>query len=163
EIANLTTGSGPAPGRSLSRVSALGILQGHVMSVTAAGPDAEALLSAVEQLVADRFGEHEPEEPISAAGDMRAEEIAAEGPLVGIPAALGLAVGPVRRLRRPKLEFEGHQVGSVEEERSRLEAGVAAAQRDIERQREAARRQIGRASCRGTGGSSGGAGARTTN
>lgn len=145
EIANLTTGSGPAPGRSLSRVSALGIRQGHVMSVTAAGPDAEALLSAVEQLVADRFGEREPEEPISAAGDMGEEEIAAEGRLVGIPAAPGLAVGPVRRLRRPKLEIEGHQVGSVEEERSRLEAGVAAAQRDIERQREAARRRVGAA------------------
>ena len=48
-LTNLTTGAGPVPAGSLSRVAMLGAQRGHEVEVRAAGPQAQ---EAVEHLVA---------------------------------------------------------------------------------------------------------------
>ncbi|MCC4264908.1 HPr family phosphocarrier protein [Oceanimonas baumannii] len=48
-----------APANSVMGLLMLETAQGHAIRVMAEGPDAEAALNAVEQLVADRFNESE--------------------------------------------------------------------------------------------------------
>ncbi|WP_026343336.1 phosphoenolpyruvate--protein phosphotransferase [Nocardia sp. BMG111209] len=57
DLRNLTTGAGPVPGRSLSRVAALGALSGHWIEVVATGPEAEAAVYRLRELAERRFDE----------------------------------------------------------------------------------------------------------
>ncbi|HEX2153376.1 MAG TPA: phosphoenolpyruvate--protein phosphotransferase [Acidimicrobiia bacterium] len=141
QIANATTGAGPASARSLSQLSALGIRQGDVMEVTAEGPDAVAALGAVEDLAADNFGDRDDVVPAPTPHHPRAQ--AAEGTIGGVGASPGLAIGPARHLRRPRLEFSADSESDPQGEIERLDAARAAARRDIEGQRSAARRRAG--------------------
>ncbi|WP_227997667.1 phosphoenolpyruvate--protein phosphotransferase [Nocardia australiensis] len=56
-LSNLTTGVGPASGRSLSRIAALGALSGHEIEVAATGSGAAEAVDRVLALAAHRFGE----------------------------------------------------------------------------------------------------------
>ncbi|MEV6770734.1 dihydroxyacetone kinase phosphoryl donor subunit DhaM [Nocardia sp. NPDC051030] len=50
ELRNATTGVGPVPGDSLTRVLTLGVLQGHELEVTATGPEAATAVERVRDL-----------------------------------------------------------------------------------------------------------------
>ncbi|WP_067695210.1 dihydroxyacetone kinase phosphoryl donor subunit DhaM [Nocardia jejuensis] len=50
ELRNATTGAGPVPGDSLTRVLTLGVLAGHELGVIATGPDADAAIALVRDL-----------------------------------------------------------------------------------------------------------------
>ncbi|MFD0360530.1 phosphoenolpyruvate--protein phosphotransferase [Nocardia sp. GCM10030253] len=56
-LRNLTTGAGPASGKSLSRIAALGALSGHEIEVLATGPGAREAMDRVLALAARRFDE----------------------------------------------------------------------------------------------------------
>ncbi len=56
-LRNLSTGSGPVPASSLSRVTTLGALRGHEIQVTATGVHAEEALEHVLALAAGAFDE----------------------------------------------------------------------------------------------------------
>lgn len=56
-VRNLTNGSAYATATSLSRVAALGALQGHELEVSATGPQANAALAALTSLAARQFDE----------------------------------------------------------------------------------------------------------
>src|SRR5439155_20351251 len=69
---------------------------------------------------------------------------AVEGATVGIPAAPGIAVGPVRHLHLPELPIADVAPGTPEEERAHLDAAIEAVRADIARQRDAAIVRVGR-------------------
>ncbi len=54
-LTNLTTGAGPVPARSLSRVATLGALHGHRVQVSASGPQAQLAVDRVVQLAGRNF------------------------------------------------------------------------------------------------------------
>ena len=69
-LRNATTGTGPVPADSLSRVATLGALRGHVVEVTATGRQAQAAVDHVLALAGRRFDEADPAG--SGSGDERA-------------------------------------------------------------------------------------------
>lgn len=132
EVANLTTGAGPVPGRSVSRVSALGALQGHTLELRAEGPEAQRLFDAVANFVDDNLGDSDEEDPTPT----RTAATAAPGQLGGISASPGKAAGPARRLARPALEAPQKQVTDVISERSRLDTAISTVRADTLRNRD---------------------------
>lgn len=56
-VTDLSTGKGPAPARSLTRVAALGAERGHQIRVEASGRQAAEAIAAVRALVEGNFGE----------------------------------------------------------------------------------------------------------
>ena len=64
-LRNATTGSGPVPAGSLSRVATLGALRGHVVEVAASGRQAQAALDHVLALARRRFDEADDGRPAS--------------------------------------------------------------------------------------------------
>src|SRR6266704_3346674 len=141
-VTNVTAGRGPVSARSLNAVATLGVTVGQRIEVEARGPQAELAIDAVRALADRRFVEApddlaitEPTAPESAP--------AVEGAIVGIPASPGIAVGPVRHLHVPELPVPDGAAGTPEEERSRLDAAIAAVRADITRQRAAAIVRVG--------------------
>src|SRR5207237_9016609 len=57
QVLNLTSGRGPASGRSLNGLATLGIRQGHEILVSAHGPQAAAALDALAALAKRDFDE----------------------------------------------------------------------------------------------------------
>lgn len=141
EISNVTTGAGPVPARSLSRVSALGVRQGHVIEVRAAGEEADAVLQAITELAAGRFGDRdEPEPPPLSA---RQPPPMTAGVMSGVGASPGVAVGPARRLVRPELSVPDRKPDDPDLELGRLRQATLDARHDVEHQRTEAARHGG--------------------
>jgi phosphoenolpyruvate-protein phosphotransferase/dihydroxyacetone kinase phosphotransfer subunit len=139
-LRNATTGAGPVPGSSLSRVATLAVLCGHEVEVSARGPQAH---DAVEHLVAlarRRFDE--PDESTSAPAPS-ASDTATAGPR---PASPGIAIGPARMLAPPAIPEpapdDGASLDPDVQWRLVVEA-IASVRRDVERLRGLAAREIG--------------------
>ena len=142
-VKNLTTGKGPVSARSINAVTTLGVLQGHELRVSAAGPDAAAALKAIQRLADENFGDSEqpalPTVPASRAANLPK---AAQGktPLQGLPASPGIAIGlalvfqpvlpviPTHLTDQPWDEWETLQ-RSIEKTRSQIAADLAAVNR----------------------------------
>ncbi|HEX8094637.1 phosphoenolpyruvate--protein phosphotransferase [Jatrophihabitans sp.] len=129
-LRNLTTGAGPLPAASLSKVAILGALHGHRVQVLAAGRQAREALDRVLELAGRRFDEPVDESPEPA----RTQQT---GPL---PASPGIGIGPVRQLGRtggPAARAAGDraQPGRRVPEGQRVTEALAAVRREIERYR----------------------------
>src|SRR5438093_2031067 len=98
-VTNVTTGRGPASGRSLNELATLGVRQGHEVLVAARGAQADEVLAALSALVERDFDERQ--EPAAAALPARPAPSARsdEGSLQGLPGAPGAALGPARHFR----------------------------------------------------------------
>src|SRR5262245_16989985 len=83
-LRNVTTGSGPVPARSLTRVAALGALRGHQVEVRAVGPEAVAAAGFARDLAARNFDDVDTQPPPAPA-------VSDTGPLAASP---GVVVGP---------------------------------------------------------------------
>ena len=95
-VTNLTTGRGPASGRSVNALATLGARQGHELLVRASGPEAADALVALVALADDRFGDGPVPPPAAPAA---AVALAVEGAtFTGLPASPGIALGPARHL-----------------------------------------------------------------
>lgn len=57
EVTNLTRGKGPANGTSPLKLMLLAVLQGHQIQISAAGPQADEALVALEALIERNFEE----------------------------------------------------------------------------------------------------------
>jgi phosphocarrier protein FPr len=135
EVQVSASGRGPADGRSLTALAVLGVHEGDEIRVLARGADATAALDAVRALAAANWGDEDaPDGPDEPAPETAPE---AGGRLVGVAASPGIAIGPARRLRAPEPVVDDRPVGSVEEERERLDAARAAVRRDLEATRTA--------------------------
>lgn len=143
EIANLTESKGPVSARSLSRVSSLGAVRGHVVELRAEGPDAAAVLASVRQLAADNFGDTEEEE--SAVSEPAAPIPAPEGKLGGVAASPGVALGPIRHLQRPELDYSSVVAEDVDSERTKFSEALSTTRRLVQSQYNAALHRAGEA------------------
>jgi phosphocarrier protein FPr len=144
QLRNLTTGAGPVPAGSLSRVATLSALQGHDVEVRASGPQAQEAVEHVLALAKRRFDEpveaSEAMEPALQPPRPRAAATGGKGP---VPASPGIAIGPVRRLVAAAVDVETHPVGEPAAEWRRIVESVAAVRREIEHVRVLTAREAG--------------------
>ncbi|WP_082592744.1 phosphoenolpyruvate--protein phosphotransferase [Phycicoccus sp. Soil803] len=138
QLRNLTTGAGPVPAASLSRVATLTALHGHEVEVRATGPQAQEAVEHVLALAKRRFDE--PPEQVSAPPAPPRPTPSRSGPLAASP---GIAVGPVRRLAAEPVDPALHPAGEPAQEWRRVLASVAAVRREIEHVRVLTERELG--------------------
>jgi phosphocarrier protein FPr len=135
ELRNLTTGAGPVPANSLSRVATLAALRGHEIEVRASGPQAHEAVEHVLSLARRRFDE--PQAPL------RQQGVVAEptrGPLAASP---GIAIGPVCTMTTVPVDLDEDVVGDPAAEWRRVVEAVAAVRREIEHLRVVTARRVG--------------------
>src|ERR687887_1761942 len=168
EVTNLTTGRGPASGRSLNGLATLGIRQGHEILVSAHGAHAAAALDALAELAARDFDEQPAPaaEPAPAGGAGRGGPAAracagrrarGAGPppatprggptqgagLTGLPGAPGIVSGPARRLRSVAPEIPTGPSGDPEAEWEALQAALREVRAEIGSTRESVAARAG--------------------
>jgi multiphosphoryl transfer protein len=134
EVTNLTSGSGPASGRSLNGLATLGIRQGHEILVSARGEQAAEALAALEQLAARNFDEELAPAPamLRPAAAPSDEEAA----LAGLPGAPGIAFGPARPFRSAAPEIPTGSSGDPQAEWEALERALQQVRAEIGAVRE---------------------------
>ena len=140
-VRNATTGAGPVPGSSLSRVATLAVLCGHSVEVAASGPQAHEAVEHLVALALRRFDEPADDRDAAAHELLHDGEGAYLGPL---PASPGIAIGAARMLRPPPVpdDVDAVSLGADAEWRRVVEA-IAIVRRDIERLRGLAAREMG--------------------
>jgi multiphosphoryl transfer protein len=133
-LTNQTTGAGPVPAASLSRVATLGALRGHRVEVRASGPQAQEAVEHLIALASRSFDE--------TADDVTTpvEVMAGAGPVAASP---GIAIGPVRHLVAPPVEVDEADVDDPAAEWRRVVEAVAEVRRDIEHLRALTVREVG--------------------
>jgi phosphoenolpyruvate-protein phosphotransferase/dihydroxyacetone kinase phosphotransfer subunit len=131
-LTNLSTGAGPVPAGSLSRVAMLGAQHGHDVEVRASGPQAQEAVEHLVALAARHFDE--------TASPLAVEPAAATGPVAASP---GIAIGPVRRITGPPLSDDDPGSGDPATEWRRIAEAVAEVRRDIEHVRALTLREVG--------------------
>jgi len=143
QLRNLTTGAGPVPAASLSRVATLAAVRGHQVEVRASGPQAHEAVEHLVTLATRRFDEADDadddavEVPATTPAERRVS-----GPL---PASPGIAIGPVRRLSAAAAGPDENEQPSAEPAADwrRIVEAVATARREIERARVVTAREVG--------------------
>lgn len=136
QLRNLTTGAGPVPASSLSRVATLAALRGHEVEVRASGSQAQEAVEHLLTLAARRFDE--PPDQAEEQGP------ATTAPLVGpLPASPGIAIGPVRKLTTMPIDLDQEVVGEPATEWRRIVGCVAEVRREIEHVRLLTKREVG--------------------
>ncbi len=131
-LRNLTTGSGPVPAGSLSRVATLAALHGHEVEILASGPQAQQTIDQLLALATRRF-----DEPLEVAATTPAAP--SRGPL---PASSGIGIGPVRKLSLVTVADRA-PAGAPASEWQRVVDALAEVRREIERVRSVAAREAG--------------------
>ena len=132
QLTNRSTGTGPVPASSLSRVATLGALPGHEIEVAVTGSQATEALEQILALAARRFdeaGDAVPLQPVSMAG-----------PLAAAP---GIAIGPARRADTRTPIVPDREPGNTVAHWRRLREAIAAARRDLARTRARVSRESG--------------------
>jgi multiphosphoryl transfer protein len=135
-LTNLTTGAGPVPAGSLSRVATLGALLGHEVEIRASGPQAQEAVEHLLALAARRFDEVDTTIPVPVPD----VPTAGAGPVAASP---GIAIGPVTRLTIPPAETDDTEIGDPATEWRRVAEAVAEVRRDIEHLRALTVREVG--------------------
>ena len=131
-LTNTTTGTGPVPAGSLSRVATLGAERGHQVEIRASGPQAQ---EAVEHLLALAARSFDETDAVTAV-----EPAPAPGPVAASP---GIAIGPVRRLTVATVEVDETLIGEPAAEWRRVVEAVAEVRRDTEHLRALTVREVG--------------------
>jgi phosphoenolpyruvate-protein phosphotransferase/dihydroxyacetone kinase phosphotransfer subunit len=125
QLTNLTTGAGPVPASSLSRVATLGARQGHELEVLVTGSQAPEALDQILALAGRSFDEHDSPQPV------RAMPTTA-GPLAASP---GIAIAPACRADARTPTIPDHEPGDATTSWRRLREAIAATRRDLARTR----------------------------
>jgi multiphosphoryl transfer protein len=130
EVTNLTTGRGPASGRSLNGLATLGIRQGHEILVSARGAQAADVLEAITDLAARDFDEEPTRLTEPAPPPVPAAVPPGDG-LQGLPGAPGIAWGPARHLRSVAPEIPTGSSGEPEAEWEALQGALQRVRAEI--------------------------------
>mgnify|MGYP002713038634 CR=1 FL=1 len=116
--------------KSMISLLTLGVESGSQISILVEGEDEDEALAALETAVATGLGEDHTEPhttetpPQKSANGQQAEPVQlAENMLKGIPAAPGIAIGPIYRLQHEEIEIEEDFQG-VSDEQIRLKAAI---------------------------------------
>jgi phosphoenolpyruvate-protein phosphotransferase/dihydroxyacetone kinase phosphotransfer subunit len=124
QLTNLTTGAGPVPASSLSRVATLGARQGHEVEVSVTGSQAPEALDQILALAARHFDEQDAPAP--------AQPIETSGPIAASP---GIAIAPACRADARALTIPDDEPGDVPSRWRRLREAIAGTRRDLARTR----------------------------
>jgi multiphosphoryl transfer protein len=136
ELRNLTTGAGPVPASSLSRVATLAAQHGHEVEVTITGSQAAEALEQILALAGRDFDETPGAEQPALAPAPTA------GPIAASP---GIAIGRACRIETRPLVVPDAEPGDEARHWRRLREAIAATRRDIARTRVQVAREIGEA------------------
>ena len=144
QLRNLTTGAGPVPATSLSKVATLGVLRGHQVEVGASGSQAREALDHVLVLATRGFDERasgvEPQpQPVPAS---------TRSGRLPLPASPGVAVGPALFLRSADVEIPAEDTADPTTEWRRVREALAVVRREIQRVRATAAREVGESEAR---------------
>jgi phosphocarrier protein FPr len=144
QLRNLTTGAGPVPATSLSKVATLGVLRGHQVEVGASGSQAREALDHVLALATRGFDEQQsgveplPQPVPASTGSDR----------LPLPASPGVAVGPALFLRSADVEIPAEDTADPTTEWRRVREALAVVRREIQRVRATAAREVGESEAR---------------
>ncbi|MFV0452642.1 MAG: putative PEP-binding protein [Propioniciclava sp.] len=129
ELSNASTGAGPAPARSLSKVTALQVSRGQVLQARIRGPEAAQAREVLADLSARNFGDATSDRPDSPATGLAARRTTpqAVGPSDTLP-----VVGSVA-LRTSGPATVGYVPGTAKEELARYADAVAAVDGELAR------------------------------
>ena len=140
---NVTTGRGPASGRSLNGLATLGVRQGHEVLVAARGAQANEVLAALSALAERDFDErHEPAaapQPARPSPSARSDE----GSLQGLSGAPGAALGPARHFRAAEPEIPTTPASDPAAEWEALERALERVRKEIQATRESVAARAG--------------------
>jgi len=140
QVQNLTTGRGPASGRSLNGLATLGIRQGHEILVSAHGPQAAAALEALADLAKRDFDEQAAPAAPSATPPTPS---AADEALAGFPGAPGTVFGPARHFRPLDPEIPAGSSGDPEAEWQALRRALEQVRSEIRATRDSVAARAG--------------------
>jgi multiphosphoryl transfer protein len=140
-VTNVTTGRGPASGRSLNAIATLGVRQGHEIAVAASGPQAGEALAALEALAERDFDEEVAVTPPAPAPAR--PQAGPPGALVGLPAAPGIALGPARHFRAPAPEIPTEPATDPQAEWEALQQALERVRTEIRATRESVAARAG--------------------
>ncbi|MGZ4192059.1 MAG: phosphoenolpyruvate--protein phosphotransferase [Solirubrobacteraceae bacterium] len=144
-------GGAPVSARSLTNLVALGVRFGDTLTVTAAGPEAQAVIDALQELALSGFGDgvvDAPAPPVPndvAAPEAPAEPPAAGAVLTGVAASAGVAIGPAHQLGGLGEPPPERAAQTPHAERARLQQAIAEARAAIERDRDVVTARAGAA------------------
>ena len=139
-VTNLTTGRGPASGRSLNALATLGVRQGHEIKVAATGRQADDALAALEALAGRDFDEAPAVEAPAVTPVARP---APAGGLAGIPVAPGVAIGAARHFRAATPEIPTEPASDPEAEWKQLERALDRVRTEIRATRDSVAARAG--------------------
>ena len=143
QVMNLTSGRGPASGRSLNGLATLGIRQGHEILVSAHGPQAAAALDALAALAKRDFDEQAaPATPPTPVAPPAAPPDAGQA-LTGLPGAPGIVSGPARHFRPLDPEIPTGSSGDPEAEWEALTRALDQVRTEIRTARESVAARAG--------------------
>ena len=138
-VRNATTGRGPVTARSLNAVATLGILQGHVLEITAGGPGARGAVDALVALAGRGFDERpETDAPV-------ARGAVPEGAIAGLPASPGVVVAVARRFHAAPIPVPTTPPEDAAAERAALARAMDATRAALRAQRDGVARRSGEA------------------
>jgi multiphosphoryl transfer protein len=141
-VTNLTTGRGPASGRSLNALATLGVRQGHEIAVAATGPQADDALAALEALAERDFDEEAAVEAPSPKPPARPRAAPAGG-LAGLPAAPGVALGAAHHFRAAAPEIPTEPASDAQAEWEALERALDRVRAEISATRDSVAARAG--------------------
>jgi multiphosphoryl transfer protein len=142
QVVNLTSGRGPASGRSLNGLATLGIRQGHEILVSAHGPQAAAALDAIAALAGRNFDE-QAAPPAPAPPTVPVPSTDPGEALAGLPGAPGIVSGPARHFRPPDPEIPTGSSGHPEAEWQALTGALEQVRAEIRAARDSVAARAG--------------------
>jgi phosphocarrier protein FPr len=142
QVTNLTSGRGPASGRSLNGLATLGVRQGHEVLVSAHGPQAAAALAALENL-AERDFDERVASPTPPAPPVHGSQLGDGRTLSGLPGAPGIVTGAARHFRPLDPEIPTGSSGDPETEWQNLTQALDQVRAEIGEARESVAARAG--------------------
>ena len=124
-------GEKTASAKSINQMATLAASRGDEIRVRAVGPDAKDAIAAIEALNADNFGEKGEEISKAPTLAVSAPAEVKNGPVCGIPASAGVAVGPVHLYRPVLPKIKTRNVDDPEAEITRLAGALNTARKEI--------------------------------
>jgi phosphoenolpyruvate-protein phosphotransferase/dihydroxyacetone kinase phosphotransfer subunit len=145
QVTNLTTGRGPASGRSLNGLATLGVRQGDEILVSAHGPQAAAALDALAGLAARDFDEEAaPAAPTALPVPVRPTAPPSDGQaLTGLPGAPGIVSAPARHFQAPDPEIPTGSSGDHDAEWETLTRALEQVRSEIRAARDSVAARAG--------------------
>ena len=131
-VTNVTTGRGPASGRSLNELATLGVRQGHEVLVAARGAQADEVLAALSALAERDFDERPELETTAPPARPSPSAHSDEGSLQGLPGAPGAALGAARHFRAAEPEIPTSPASDPAAEWEALERALERVRKEIQ-------------------------------